>query len=77
MANGLAGAAGRGRTDDGNYFVEILSPVSGAPMFLVGKEAARYFVCGQDGNRLADGQSLDALVTWANSLFRRDSHGLN
>lgn len=63
MASGLAGAVGRGKADDGSYFVEIMAPESGAPMFLIGKERGRYIVRGQDGGRLADGRSLERLVT--------------
>lgn len=63
MASGLAGAVGRGESADGTYYVEILAPEGGAPMFLIGKERGRYYVCGQDGGRLADGRSLDGLVS--------------
>ena len=62
MASGLAGAVGRGRADDGTYFVEIMAPESSTPMFRIGKERGRYFVRGRDGGRLADGRSLEGLV---------------
>lgn len=61
MAAGLAGAVGRGAVGDGAYFVEILAPEDGRPMFFVGKEQGRYVVRGKDGGRLADGRTLDTL----------------
>ena len=61
MAAGLAGAVGQGLVDDGAYFVEILAPEGGRPMFFVGKERGRYVVRGEDGGRLADGRTLTAL----------------
>lgn len=62
MASGLAGAVGRGRADDGTFFVEILAPENGAPMFLIGKEHGRYFVRSLDGQYYADGGKLARLV---------------
>ena len=61
MANGLAGAVGKGITEDGCVFVAIMHPKSGQPMFCIGKEQGRYVARGQSGNRIADGVSLRAL----------------
>lgn len=69
MADGLAGAVGKGITADGNVFVAIMHPESGQPMFCIGKEQGRYVLRDQVGNRLADGDSLSALT--ATSLAQK------
>jgi len=61
IAAGLAGAVGQGLASDGAYFVEIMAPEDGRPMFFVSKERGRYVIRGEDGGRLADGRTLDAL----------------
>ncbi len=61
MASGLAGAVGKGITEEGRVFVAIMHPKSGQPMFCIGKEHGRYVLRGHAGDRLADGESLSAL----------------
>ncbi len=36
MASGLAGAVGKGQTEEGAVFVAIMHPDSGEPMFRIG-----------------------------------------
>ena len=61
MASGLAGAVGKGQTEEGAVFVAIMHPDSGEPMFRIGKESGRYVLRGRRGDRLADGRTLGAL----------------